>query len=358
MDSFIKIANRYKSAVDNSWDTNSLSRILRESFTSRNPNSITDAEISALLSSRYGMGGVTVESATPVTDGVNINNADLSPPHKSPVYESTGQGFWGGVKDGYILSQQVGYKGDDKQVHPRFSIPFYVAPKQGDPSYPEQVTGMGYRVGRVLGDITGNAHRSILWRMHPADYGSTLAWKTIVNTPDGLPPNTLEATALGTAGAFLTVEALGQLSGNYNPLNISEGMRPDGFQALSPDELNPTKSTDPALDLVQRYLLGRRGRILDWEDFKQERPDISYEKYQAYRDWQSGKTTDPLGQATFGIVKFNPDGIQNQPEAQVVGYNVTPTGVLGAGTVIGAGVLLNKHLGKLHRASQSTPSSI
>jgi hypothetical protein len=256
-------------------------------------------------------------------------------------------GFFGGLKRGYLQGQQKPGIDSEERVYPRWSLPAY---KPTDPLSVADLTdaGMvGYRLGRVGADIAGSGMRHNYWRWHPADLGFTKGYEFIASPPGGLPRDSLAAGAVATGGAFLATELMGQFSGNQNLLNPMEGNRPAGFQAITPDEDDPTKSLNAPIDIAQRYFLGRRGRILDWDEFSQERPDVSYEKYRAYRNWQSGKTPDPIGQATLGVLKFNPDGIQNQPEVQFVGYNVTPTGLVALGGTATAFRLLNQHLGRI-----------
>ena len=87
---------------------------------------------------------------------------------------------------------------------------------------------------------------------------------------------------------------------------------------------------------VQRGLLGRTGRLLPWEQFRQERPDVDYETYAKYQDYLKD-------QGILGIAKGTLDGVDGA-EARIVGYRVTPMGAIAAGSVLGGAALLAKTL--------------
>lgn len=270
------------------------------------------------------------------------------------------EGFMGGLKRGYLHGQRKPheYRNEEgeREIQIAWSKPFYKQIESAQVAGLNDWGKLGYRLGRIGADITGNATRHNIWNIHPAEIATREAFRHIYNTPSGLKDiNKPLAVGLGVGGAFLGAEALGVMSGNYNPLNIEEGMRPAGYQALTPDEDDPTKSNAPALDILQRHVLGRRGKILDWEQFRLERPDVPYEKYRKYRDWQSGKDQDPVGATTFGVAKVNLDGLSG-PEASLVGYTMTPLGLGAAlGTVHGMR-LLNEHLAK--QAIKATKQAI
>jgi hypothetical protein len=182
--------------------------------------------------------------------------------------------------------------------------------------------------GRIAGDITGAGTRKFLWNMHPEDFVNTYG-KNRLEAITSIDPATRRTLAWGAAGA------LGVLSGNYNPLNFAEGGRAAGFQAVTPTEDDPRKSENAVMDyLVYRGMLGRSGRLLPWEEFHEERPEIDYDKYEAYKKYLS----DP---GVLGLVKGTLDGIDG-PEARVMGYRITPEGALGAAAVLGAGMYFGR----------------
>lgn len=197
---------------------------------------------------------------------------------------------------------------------------------------------LGLVLGRLGADAAGFGTRKYFWNMNPEDFMGTYAGR-ILGSPDVLELMGLEHTnGLAQSIRAGTAIGLGLGVGNWNPLNLAEGGRPAGFEAVSADENDPRKSTQPVVDLlVSRGLLGRNGRILPWEQFTQERPDVTYAEYQAYKDYLYNRDPGLLNKATLGLVKGTPEGIDGEsPELRILGYRVTPEGIVTAG--IGAAV--------------------
>lgn len=185
--------------------------------------------------------------------------------------------------------------------------------------------------GAIAGDILGHGTRSKLWNLQPEDFMGTWAGKVLRDS--------LAKKPVGLLGQYATTAALGLGSGNYNPLNLTEGGRTAGYQAINPDD-DPRESTTPVYDLVvERGLFGRRGRLLPWDTFKEERPDVSYQEYFDYQNYLKNKDDNLLGDVTLGLAKGTLNGI-NGPELSVMGYSVTPLGAAAALGIMGA----SKHL--------------
>lgn len=213
----------------------------------------------------------------------------------------------------------------------------------------------GYMTGRILGDLLGYGTRSRLWNLFPEDLAGTFAAMDFA-TDDrlhnlfGLEPGTVHrnpetgdlepAFNLGIKNSIRVGAAagLGLGAGNWTPFNLAQGGRPAGFQAISPDEEDPRISTQPAVDFIAfRGMLGRNGGILPWEQFRLERPDVTYQDYSNYRDYLYNRDPGPLNKMTGGLLKTNMDGLDgSSPEIRFMGYRVTPEGILGAA----AGALL------------------
>lgn len=190
----------------------------------------------------------------------------------------------------------------------------------------------GFIAGRVGADIYGNGTRKYLWNIQPEDFTNTEG-KAIMN----------HAGATRTAQLaipYAATLALGIGSGNYNPLNISQGGRPDGFSAVNPGD-DPRQSTSPLYDIaIERGMLGRRGRLLPWQQFQIERPDISFDQYDKYNRYLTNKDPNLLRQMTGGLAKGTLDGI-NGPEVNVMGYSVNPIGAAAAAGIIALGRISN-----------------
>ena len=50
--------------------------------------------------------------------------------------------------------------------------------------------------------------------------------------------------------------------------------RPAGYKAVLPSESDPRRTDSPIGELVSRYFLGRTGRLLPYDEFSKERPDV------------------------------------------------------------------------------------
>ena len=94
----------------------------------------------------------------------------------------------------------------------------------------------------------------------------------------------------------------------------------EGYEAAIPDANDPSKTVNPILEVGAKYILGRTGNLLNYDDFKEVRPDVSKGEYNAYKAFKYDKDIDinPFddGQITLpaGVLKAM-DGIHG-PEVQ------------------------------------------
>ena len=121
----------------------------------------------------------------------------------------------------------------------------------------------------------------------------------------------------------------------------------EGYEAVIPDPEDPSKSANPVLEVGAKYIAGRTGNLLPYDEFRQVRPDVSPEEYGAYKAFKYDKPVldlDPRdGDVGIGggFLKATAEGIHG-PEIQMLGRSLpVTTGVvpfLGAlgGTVAGA----------------------
>lgn len=196
--------------------------------------------------------------------------------------------------------------------------------------------------GRLAGDVTGFGTQSKAWNIYPLDVVSTQAYNKALDSGLSQP----EARMTAWAAASL----LGYASGNWNPLNLAEGGRQKGFEAISADDADKRRSTNPVLDMAfHRGLLGRTGRLLPWEEFQQERPDVSREEYDAYREY----LFDP---GLLNLLKGTWTGVDG-PEVRAMGYRITPLGALATAGLIGGAMAIGKSrmAGKVLPQSQPQP---
>jgi hypothetical protein len=111
-------------------------------------------------------------------------------------------------------------------------------------------------------------------------------------------------------------------------LAVGNASRQPGYKAALPSEVDPKQTVDPLGEFATRYFLGRTGGLLPYDEFVQERPDVSRSEYEQYKNYLFGNAM-PL--------KATLDGIQG-PEVTFMGKSIpVATGVLPAvAAVLGA----------------------
>ena len=151
------------------------------------------------------------------------------------------------------------------------------------------------------------------------------------------PPLTLARYAIPA----LATAVMTQASGNTDYLNLLGGGRTPGFQAVLPVEGDPTQTENPLLELGARYMFGRTGRVLPWEEFTAERPEVSYDDYKSYAAYQFDK--GPLG---IGLIRATNRNLDGEPEVQAMGFRVPFSAATAA-----AGTMAGGYLGARHAES-------
>ena len=123
--------------------------------------------------------------------------------------------------------------------------------------------------------------------------------------------------------------------GLMNPFGGAEG-----YKAALPSEEDPSKTSNVLGEIASKYILGRTGNLLPWEEFKKVRPDVSKDEYMRYKAFKFDKDMDvnPFddGQVTLptGVAKYTNEGIHG-PEVQFLGRSLPiATGILPAATAI------------------------
>lgn len=111
-------------------------------------------------------------------------------------------------------------------------------------------------------------------------------------------------------------------------MGIGNFGREAGYKAALPSEVDPRQTADPLGELGTRYFLGRSGALLPYDEFVEERPDVSRGEYNAYKSYLFGNSMP---------IKATLDGIHG-PEVTFMGKSIPlATGVLPAvAAVIGA----------------------
>ena len=121
-----------------------------------------------------------------------------------------------------------------------------------------------------------------------------------------------------------------------------------GYEAAVPSQDDPNKTENVIAEVGAKYIMGRTGNMLPYNEFVKVRPDVSKGEYNAYKAFKYDKKMDydpsdgKLSLAPGGALKFTDDGIRG-PEMQFLGRGLPlTTGIIPfasalAGTTIGVG---------------------
>ena len=120
----------------------------------------------------------------------------------------------------------------------------------------------------------------------------------------------------------------------------------EGYEAAVPSAADPSKTDNAVLEVASKYILGRTGNLLDWDEFKKVRPDVSKGEYNAYKAFKYDKAIDmnPFDDGDIslpgGVLRGTTDGIHGA-ELQFLGRSLPvntallPTAVSILGTMAG-----------------------
>jgi hypothetical protein len=120
----------------------------------------------------------------------------------------------------------------------------------------------------------------------------------------------------------------------------------EGYEAALPSAEDPSKTDNAVLEVASKYILGRTGNLLDYDEFKKVRPDVSKGEYNAYKAFKYDKAIDmnPFDDGNFslpgGIARGTTDGIHGS-EIQFLGRSLPvntaliPTAASILGTALG-----------------------
>lgn len=267
----------------------------------------------------------------------------------------------------------------------------------------------GGRVGQLGGalaaDLIQDKTRSIWWLLNAAqaagnvinDYGlkranPSLYGSTDLNVPFNI--HDLEAQGLtevsesgriipkpGIYGANGQAKQRNYRSGMVGALGVPVGfainqgmglMTPfggyEGYEAVVPDANDPSKSANPLLEVASKYILGRTGNLLDWDEFKKVRPDVSKGEYNAYKAFKYDKAIDvnPFDDGHIslpgGVLRATTDGIHGA-ELQFLGRSLPVNTALIPFLSSVAGTMAGVRRGKKYRpggelAGQVDPNAV
>lgn len=101
----------------------------------------------------------------------------------------------------------------------------------------------------------------------------------------------------------------------------------EGYEAVVPNKNDPSKTENAVLEVASKYILGRTGNLLDWDEFKKVRPDVSKGEYNAYKAFKYDKAIDmnPFDDGHIslpaGVARATTDGIHGA-ELQFLGRSL------------------------------------
>lgn len=237
------------------------------------------------------------------------------------------------VKSGFEYGRDLSLGLVDKERHSVFEPPG----KEFGYMSPEEKAG--YYAGRAVGDWAGDSTRGTWWRWnHPLaitnEIGRNIG-KQVFDHPASI--------ALAGAGLATTMDLM---SGNVDLSNLDEGGRPKGYSAVFASPEDPTKTEAPLAEPIARYLFGRTGKILPYEKFHEERPDVSPEAYEQYKQFQNPNNNELFGLedlpvvgpiaggiSQLGILKGTMSNIDGEPELKAMGYRIPLSAVIGTAGV-------------------------
>ena len=243
------------------------------------------------------------------------------------------------------------------------------------------------RIGQLAGaagaDLIQDKSRSIWWLLNAAqatgnvinDYGlkranPSLYGSTDLNTPFNI--SDLKAKGLTRtteSGRLVPAEGIYGASGRAKERNYRSGMVAalgapvgfainqgmglmtpfggyEGYEAAVPNAADPSKTDNAVLEVASKYILGRTGNLLDYDEFKKVRPDVSKGEYNAYKAFKYDKAIDmnPFDDGNIslpgGVLRGTTDGIHGA-EIQFLGRSLPvntallPTAVSILGTMAG-----------------------
>lgn len=115
-----------------------------------------------------------------------------------------------------------------------------------------------------------------------------------------------------------------------------------GYSAVLPSEDDLTKTNNVIGEVAAKYILGRTGNLLPYEEFSKYRPDVDVGEYNRYKAFKYDKDLDydisdgDLNLLPAGVLKYTSEGIHG-PEVQFLGRSLPLTTALipYAGALVG-----------------------
>lgn len=103
----------------------------------------------------------------------------------------------------------------------------------------------------------------------------------------------------------------------------------EGYKAAIPSDEDPTKTDNVVGEVALKYIMGRTGNLLPYDEFSKVRPDVSRDEYNRYQAFKYDKAEDynPLDgdfSLLAGALRGTTEGIHG-PEIQMLGRSLPVT---------------------------------
>ena len=141
--------------------------------------------------------------------------------------------------------------------------------------------------GVTAADVSRDGLRNIWWFLNaPQALAQVASLQGMYNASGKFRPGR-QLIDQGTLRYAATIPAVIAMS-----VGVGNIGRPKGYKAILPSEEDPRETDTPVGEFLSRYFLGRTGRLLPYDEFKKERPDISEGEYRRYKAYLFDKQGD------------------------------------------------------------------
>jgi hypothetical protein len=166
---------------------------------------------------------------------------------------------------------------------------------RGEVPTPGPAAATAQAAGVVAGDVATDGVRNIWWFLNAPQAVAHLATQHAMfnagkDIQGGVP--LLRNRGMRMAASMPAWIGLSLGIGNF--------MRQPGYKAVVPGDDDPRETESPMAEFASRYFLGRSGRLLPYDEFVKERPDVSKAEYQKYKSYLFGSPW-PLKATAEGI---------------------------------------------------------
>jgi hypothetical protein len=174
---------------------------------------------------------------------------------------------------------------------------------------------MAQAAGVVAGDVASDGLRNIWWFINAPQALASLA------AEEGIRRQSADVTGTKKVPVFQnrTMRMAATLPAVVaTSIGIGNLGRPEGYKAITPSDEDGRVSENPIGDATSRYFLGRTGSLLPYNEFVKERPDVSREEYNNYKNYLFQNKSP---------IKGTLDGIHG-PEVNFMGKSIPVVGAM------------------------------